>query len=97
MPQLDKFVFFNQYFWFSCFFIVLYFLTLYIILPLIFKILKFRLKKINYLISLKENLSVQKSNLLEDINSFLFFKISFWNSNISFLNNLKSFIFLTFK
>jgi hypothetical protein len=75
MPQLDKFIFFNQYLWFTIFFIILYCLFLFIILPLVFKILKIRKKKLVLLQTSLNFFEVANNNFKSSI-------ISFYNSNI---------------
>jgi hypothetical protein len=61
MPQLDLMHFFSQFFWFSLFFIFLFFYTYLNILPLLFKNLKYRSKK---LIALSFEISRGKKNIL---------------------------------
>jgi len=94
MPQLDKFIFFNQYIWFTLFFFIFYVYILFIILPLIFKILKFRTKKVQ---SLEKSLDFKlKFYDLLEIKCFSFYDFSvlnYWNNNFNLLEEFYSFYF----
>ena len=94
MPQFDQFSFLNQVFWILVVFSNFYFFVSYFLLPKISKIIKYRLKKVKFDEIINNNLSLEKFQLLEQLNTtynkiFQVFELNFIEKKEKYLIKFK--------